>query len=360
MTQAEEAMISDDGQENPPAKSSGRIGAGRAIILALIIAAVALLVWALGHVLLLIFAGIVVAAVLDAGVRYNPLPVARPWKLALLVLVLSAGVGFGAYWGGTTVVSEFRALEEAVVDQVAQLENAVENLDLPFQLLEDSEQIEAMVPDNEAVVGFAGDAFWTVSGVAINAFTVFLLGIFLAISPSSYRRGIVVLIPPSRRERTAEVLTETGKTLQMWLLGQLAAMALVGVSVFALLWLLDVPNALALAVVTALFNFIPFLGPVLAAIPVGLVALMQGNTTFLVVMGGFLVIQWFEGYLVTPLIQQRAVDLPPAHSLAFLMVMGAMFGELGVALATPLLAVIRVLVLRLYVEDVWGRDAAAG
>lgn len=353
-------MISDDKREHPPAKSSGRVGAGRAIVLALIIAAAALLVWALGHVLLLIFAGILVAAVLDAGVKYNPLPIARPWKLALLVLVLSAGVGFGAYWGGATVVGEFRALEKAVADQVAQLDNAVDDLDLPFQLLEDSEQIEAMVPDNEAVMGFAGDALWTVSGVAIDAFTVFLLGIFLAISPASYRRGIVVLVPPKRQERTAEVLTETGRTLQMWLLGQLAAMALVGVSIFALLWLLDVPNAFALAGVTALFNFIPFLGPVLAAIPVGLVALMQGNTTFFLVMGGFLVIQWFEGYLVTPLIQQRAVDLPPAHSLAFLMVMGAMFGELGVALATPLLAVIRVLVLRLYVEDVWGRDAAAG
>jgi len=352
-------MISDDGREHPPAKSSERIGAGRAILLALIIAAAGVLVWTLGHIVLLIFAGIVVAAVLDAGVWYNPLPIPRPWKLALLVLVLSAGVGFGAYWAGATVVSEFRALEKAVLDQIAQLDNAVEDLDLPFQLLEDSEQIEAMVPDNEAVVGFAGDAFWTVSGVVINAFTVFLLGIFLAISPSSYRRGIVVLVPPNLRERTAEVLTETGKTLQMWLLGQLAAMALVGVSVFALLWLLNVPNAFALAGVTALFNFIPFLGPVLAAIPVGLVALMQGNTTFLLVMGGFLVIQWFEGYLVTPLIQQRAVDLPPAHSLAFLMVMGALFGELGVALATPLLAVVRVLVLRLYVEDVWGRDAAA-
>lgn len=353
-------MISDDGRDHSPAKSAGRMGAGRAIILALIIAAAALLVWSLGHILLLIFAGIVVAAVLDAGVRYNPLPIARPWKLALLVLVLSAAFGVGTYWAGARIVGEFRALEQAVVDQAAQLEATLEDLDLPFQLLENSEQIEALVPEQEVVVGLAGDAFWTASGVAINAVTVLLMGIFLAISPASYRRGIVVLLPPKRRERTADVLTQTGKTLQMWLLGQLAAMALVGVSVFALLWLLDVPNAFALAGITALFNFIPFLGPVLAAIPVGLVALMQGNTTFLLVMSGFLVIQWFEGYLVTPLIQQRAVDLPPAHSLAFLMVMGALFGELGVALATPLLAVVRVLVLRLYVEDVWGRDAATG
>lgn len=353
-------MISDDEQEHPPAKSSGRIGAERAIILALIIAAAAVLAWTMGHILLLIFAGIVVAAVLDAGVRYNPLPIARPWKLALLVLALSAAFAAGTYWAGAKVVGEFRALERAVVDQVAQLEATLEDLDLPFQLLENPGQLEALVPDQKAVVDLAGDAFWAASGVAINAVTVLLMGIFLAISPASYRRGIVVLLPPKRQDRIAEVLTETGKTLQMWLLGQLAAMALVGVSIFALLWLLDVPNAFALAGVTALFNFIPFLGPVLAAIPVGLVALMQGNTAFLLVMGGFLVIQWFEGYLVTPLIQQRAVDLPPAHTLAFLMVMGAMFGELGVALATPLLAVIRVLVLRLYVEDVWGRDAAAG
>jgi predicted PurR-regulated permease PerM len=84
---------------------------------------------------------------------------------------------------------------------------------------------------------------------------------------------------------------------------------------------------------------------------------MQGNTTFLIVMAGFLVIQWIEGYLITPLIQQKAVDLPPAHSLAFLMIMGALFGELGVALATPLLAIIRVLGLRLYVEDVLEKNS---
>lgn len=330
----------------------------KVIAIGLLFAAAVLLVWVFGDILLLLFAGMLVAAVLDAAVRYLPLPLGRPWKLASVVVLLTATIGAGAYWAGASVIGQFRELEKVVVEQATQLGRALENIDLPFELPGDPEQIVDMIPDSDEVMGLAGNAFWTLSGVATSGFTVVLLGVFLAISPSSYHKGIVILVPPHRRQRTAAVLTETGRALQAWLLGQLAAMAIVGVTVYVFLWLLGVPNALALAGISALLNFIPFLGPILAAIPVGLVALMQGNTTFLLVMGGFLVIQWIEGYLINPLIQQRAVHLPPAHSLAFLMLTGALFGELGVALATPLLAVIRVMVLRFYVEDVLEHDTA--
>jgi len=344
--------------QTPDASRPGhapRTQTGTLIAIGLSIAVAGLLVWVLGDIFLLVFAGILLAAVLDAAVKHLPLPVGRPWRLALVVLAVAGSAGAAIYWAGSTIISEFRSLQEAVLEQTGELGRIADDLDLPFEL-PDSEQLVELIPDSDAVLGLAGNALGTISGIATSGFTVILLGIFLAISPASYLKGLVLLVPRGRRERSADVLTETGRTLQAWLVGQLAAMALVGVSVFALLWLLDIPNALALAVVAGILNFIPFLGPLLAAVPVALVALMAGNTTFLLVMGGFFVIQWIEGYLVMPLIQQKAVDLPPAHSLAFLMVMGALFGELGVALATPLLAVLRVLVLRLYVEDVLGKD----
>lgn len=341
----------------PPDHYPSRPRPGMMLAVGLTLGVAGILIWALGDILLLVFAGILVAAVLDAAVNLLPGKLARPWRLALVVITSFMAIGAAAYWAGSTAISEFRTLQDTVLDQAAELGRAVNQLDLPFEVPSAPAQFTEMVPDRDAVMGLASTALGTLSGIATSGFTVILLGVFLAISPSSYQNGIVALVPMHRRERTAEVLTETGKTLQAWLVGQLAAMAIVGVSVFAFLWLLQIPNALALAGLSALLNFIPFLGPVLAAVPVGLVALMQGNTTFLIVMAGFLVIQWIEGYLITPLIQQKAVDLPPAHSLAFLMIMGALFGELGVALATPLLAIIRVLGLRLYVEDVLEKNS---
>lgn len=352
-------MSAGDGHDAADAASPRKPGIRRAILLCLVVAIAGVLIWALGDIILLIFAGVLVAAVLDAAVAHIPTGIGRSWKLALVVLAAAAGFGAAAYWAGATIVGEFRALESAIVEQATQLGRTLDELDLPFDILEGTRPVEAMVPDNDAMIDLAGDALWTVSGVAMSGLSVFLLGVFLAISPAGYLKGLVILLPRQRRSRAAEVLTKGGRALQAWLVGQLVAMLIVGVSVFALLSVFSVPNAIALSGVTALLNFIPFLGPILAAVPVGMVALMQGNTTFLFVMGGFLVIQWIEGYLLTPLIQQRAVDLPPAHSLAFLMIMGALFGELGVALATPLLAVIRVLVLNFYVEDVLERDATA-
>lgn len=350
---AAQSVSSVQGQGAQDPASRLHLTVGKALSIGLAVAVFILLVWALGEILLLIFAGILVAAVLDAAVRQIPGP-GRSWKLGFVVVGAAAGFGAAAYWAGATIVGQFQALEKAIVEQITQLGRALDDMDLPLDIFEDPEQFAAIAPDNAAILDIAGDAFWTASGVAMNGLTIFLLGVFLAISPTRYLKGLVILVQPARRSRTAEVLTKAGRALQAWLVGQLVAMLIVGISIFGLLSVFGVPNAIALAGVTALLNFIPFLGPILAAFPVGMVALMQGNTTFLFVMGAFVVIQWIEGYLLTPLIQQRAVDLPPAHSLAFLMIMGALFGELGVALATPLLAVIRVLVLHLYVEDVLG------
>ncbi|MFO3797265.1 MAG: AI-2E family transporter [Anaerolineales bacterium] len=143
-------------------------------------------------------------------------------------------------------------------------------------------------------------------------------------------------------------------TLQWWLVSQLILMTLVAVSVSLYLMAVGAPYALLLGLLAGLLNFIPFLGPILAGIPILLAVVTEGATTIMIVMGGFLIIQWIEGYLIAPFIQHRIIRLAPAISLAFLTVMGALFGGLGVALATPVLAVVRVMTIELYVRDTLG------
>ena len=142
--------------------------------------------------------------------------------------------------------------------------------------------------------------------------------------------------------------------LRAWLVGQLAAVVLIALTTWAGLALIGMPGAVLLGMQAGLVNFIPYLGPVVAAVPILLAATAQGTSMVLWALGVHVVIQTIEGYVLAPLIQRRAVDLSPVLSLAAVLLFGALLGAMGVALATPLVAVLQVAVMRLYVEDQLG------
>ncbi|HAJ02347.1 MAG TPA: hypothetical protein DCL55_03760 [Brevundimonas sp.] len=134
----------------------------------------------------------------------------------------------------------------------------------------------------------------------------------------------------------------------------MVGMALAIAVTLATLGLTDALDPLTLGLIAGLLNFIPFVGPILAFIPIGLSMIGQDWTTALIVLGGYTLIQQFDANVTTPLIQDRVVNLAPALTVIFLLFMGVALGPLGVALGTPLLAALRVLVLELYVRDVLG------
>jgi predicted PurR-regulated permease PerM len=183
---------------------------------------------------------------------------------------------------------------------------------------------------------------------------VLFIGIFLAWQPSAYRRGFVRLFPERRRKRVREVLNAIGYVLQRWLVGQVVLMTIVGVLTWIGLHFLDVPFALPLALFAAFAEFVPYIGPIVAGIPAVLVALAEGPELAIWVAGLYIAIQSVESYLLTPLIQQRAVYLPPALLLFSQVILGVTAGPLGVIVATPLAAAGLVAVNKLYVEDVLG------
>jgi predicted PurR-regulated permease PerM len=144
--------------------------------------------------------------------------------------------------------------------------------------------------------------------------------------------------PPDRRAEFRGVLEEMGVVLHNWLRGQLLAMTLVGVATYLGLLILDVPLAFVLALLLGMFEFIPYIGPILGAAPMLLVGAGQGMDILMWVIALYLVVQLLESYVLTPLIQSRAVSLPPAVVILSQLVFGAMFGVLGLAPATPLVA----------------------
>jgi predicted PurR-regulated permease PerM len=181
-----------------------------------------------------------------------------------------------------------------------------------------------------------------------------LVGVFFAADPETYRDGFLRLLPVERRERVAEVLDETESVLRRWMIGQSISMVTVGVLITTGLWLLGVPLAPALGLLAALFTFVPYLGPIVSSIPGLLIAWSVSPSVLFYTFVLYVVVQNLEGWVLTPLVQQQAVRLPPALIIGSQMLAGIVWGVLGVVFATPLVAAVKLLIRRLYVEDVLG------
>jgi predicted PurR-regulated permease PerM len=196
-----------------------------------------------------------------------------------------------------------------------------------------------------------GGAFSGVLGWFTNFLIIFFIGLYGAMEPEVYKRGFLRLIPKPRRIRVAQVLSEINETLKWWLIGKFFGMAVIGVFTTIGLWLLGIPLALILGLIAAILTFIPNIGPILALAPALLFGLTVSPEQALYVALLYIGIQAVESYVLTPLVQRKTIELPPALTLATQVFLGVSLGGLGVALATPLTAVGVVATKMLYVED---------
>lgn len=322
-------------------------------------AAALLVAWALKDVLLLAFAAILVACILrltserlaaaaGADVR---------WCLPAVVVALAALAGLFGWWRGQVIAGQAAALAGELKVQARQVWRWLGQTGWGATL---ADQVRDAIPSSLGGVGgyLTGVASSTL-GVIGSLLLVGVTGLFLAASPGVYVDGAVRLLPPALRDRGRAVLAGVGRALQMWFLGQLVDMLAVSVLVGAGLYLLDVPLSLTLALFAGLLNFIPFVGALAGAVPAVLVALGQSPGAALWVAGLFAAVQTLEGNVIAPLIQKRTVSLPPALTLFSQTILGALFGVLGLILATPVMAAALVVVRMAYVEGVLERPADA-
>lgn len=198
--------------------------------------------------------------------------------------------------------------------------------------------------------GPVANAFAGALSALSGALVVLVLAFFLAVDPRPYRAGLLHLVRPESRPRASGLLDDLDGALRRWLSGRGISMAVVAVLTVVGLLALGVPNALVLAVLAGLLSFIPFLGPVLAAAPAMLVAVGEEPRLALWVGVLYLAIQVVEGNLLTPLVERRALAIPPAVSMVAQLLFGFLYGMLGVLVATPLAVIAIVLLQHLYVR----------
>jgi predicted PurR-regulated permease PerM len=328
--------------------------AAKLLVLAVAAVAATLLAWQLSHVALLVFAAVLVAALLRAVAfpiaRFMPVP--DRWSVLLAGLLIGAALAGFLVLMGAQVRTQATALLQGLPDLVDAAENRL-GIDGLGDWLD--QQRLAVLDGGGLVVNVASYSTWVFTVVAYGL-VVLSAGVYLALSPRVYLDGVLKLVPEDRQARARDTLETVGRALMLWLLGQLAAMVLVGVlTTLGLLWL-GIPSALALGVLAGLFEFVPLVGPVASAAPAIVVGLAEGPATALWVLGLYVVIQQVEGMLIVPLIQARTVDLPPVVTIFAIIAFGALFGALGLLLATPLAVVCLVLVKKLWVRETLGED----
>lgn len=195
-------------------------------------------------------------------------------------------------------------------------------------------------------------------GAGVAVFTAFFTGVFLAYNPSFYSRGMLRLIPEDHRPRGQRLLGDLWRSLWLWTLGRLLVMAAITLGHFVAYWLLGVPLPFTLAVIAGALAFIPFLGPVLATIPAGLVALTKSPSLMIWVIVVHGLVQTLESHVLTPLTQKYMVDVPALVTIASFLALGEMLGVMGIIVATPVAAALIVLVHHLYMAPVLGERGA--
>lgn len=326
----------------------------RRVLVALALVALALLLWRAADVILLVLGAVVVAVLLRACaapiVRHTPLP--EGWAVAVATLAILLALALVGWLVGAEVRVQ-------VADLAARLPAA-------WQVLQERLGVEDLgrwaAEHARSAASGAGGALSSVAGAATalgSALAELVLvtigGVFLAARPDLYRAGLLKLVPGERaRERAADTLEACGRALRLWLLGQLVSMTVVGLLTGAGLWLVGVPAPLALGLLAFLAEFVPLVGPVAAAVPALLLALTQGWGTTLWAFVVYLAIQQVESNMVTPLVQRRAVDLPPALTLFAVVALGTVLGPLGLILGAPLLVVGFVATKKLWVREALG------
>ncbi|HEV2865004.1 MAG TPA: AI-2E family transporter [Allosphingosinicella sp.] len=311
----------------------------------------------LAQPLLLIFGGIVFASMLDGGARllHRVLPIGRGWRL-LIVAVAALGFLVGTVWlAGVQLVAQAAALRDTVALQI----NRVVALAGTYGLGTEQVQPQQLLEQLMGSVGLLTSAVTTAIGGITSMVMIIVIGLFVAVEPRIYERGVAWMLPLSGRGRFYRTSERMGFTLRRLMAGRLVGMAVEGVGTWLLLLIGGVPMAALLGLLTGILAFLPNIGAIVSGLLIVLVGFSAGVETGLWAIAVYLIVQIVDGYLIVPYVARRTVDLAPALVLGAQVIFGALFGILGLALADPIVAMLKAALEQKSEDDDSGNAASA-
>ena len=346
--------------------------------------ALLLFTWYFAATLFLIFAGILLGVALNAMTKMLGRVVRLPHSLRLTIVCLAlAGLLSGViFLGGATIAQQAAALSDTIKSQLVGVKAFLERNGIDTSYFElgtpaapsGASSIPATpgaaathnLPSAGALASSGGAIvsqtfkllLGTVSAVG-NFFIVLFLGLTFAAQPSVYRRGLLFMAPARHRARAAIIVDRIGETLERWLMAQIITMFAVFLVTSIGLTIIGIPSSFILGLQAGLLAFIPTVGALLGGLIVVLASLASGWVAAASAFVLFLGVHALESYILTPIIQRQALDIPPATLFAFQILLGVVFGVWGLALALPLIAVAKVMIGHFKAEDASPEAVAA-
>ena len=331
------------------------------MLVLILLVALALAIWTARSAILLIFSAILLAVAVHgiAGFLKDKLPISRRVALGLAALIFVGGFSGILLIFGAQIAAELSGVFDRLPGAWDSIRSALESHPLGEDLVSG---LEASMGGESG--GFISSLLGRVGGVAgpvasgiTTALLVIFIAGFLTVSGTSFRNGALLLLPKGVDARVGEALDASARALKKWLLGISIDMVIIAVVMAIVLGLLGVPAFIGLALIAGLSQFVPTIGPLVSAVPGILLAFTVSPMTAVWTTVGYVVVSQVEGVLIYPLVQEKAASIPPALILIAVLVAGVLFGLLGVLLATPLLVVLTVFVVKLYVKDTLGKEA---
>ena len=297
------------------------------------------LVW-LAQPLLLIMGGLVLAAMFDGGARLlgRVLPIPRGIRLTIVVLAVFGFMYWTFVFTGSELAAQAASLQAIVETQIESIGNRIAAAGFNIS----AEDVKSFGTQILNSVGRVTAAVSSVVGTVTNMAMMLVLAIFIAAEPRMYERGVAWMLPLAEREHFYVTAAKMGSVLRRLMAGRLLGMAVEGFGTWILLSLGGVPMAALLGVLTGLLAFLPNIGAIVSGALIILVGFSAGADVGLYAIFVYFVVQMVDGYLIVPMVAKRAVDLAPALVLGAQILFGALFGILGLALADPIIAMIKV------------------
>ena len=297
------------------------------------------LVW-LAQPILLIIGGLVLAAMFDGGARLlgRVLPIPRGLRLTIVVLGVFGFIYWTFIFTGSELAAQAATLQAVVEAQIETLGNQIAAAGFNIS----AEDVKGFGTQILNSVGRVTAAVTSVVGTLTNMAMMLVLAIFIAAEPRMYERGVAWMLPLAEREHFYGTAEKIGRVLRRLMAGRLLGMAVEGFGTWILLSLGGVPMAALLGILTGLLAFLPNIGAIVSGALIILVGFSAGVDVGLYAVFVYLVVQMVDGYLIVPMVAKRAVDLAPALVLGAQILLGALFGILGLALADPIIAMIKV------------------
>lgn len=311
--------------------------------------------------LLVIFGALVFAAMLDGGARLlgRVLPIGRSWRVGIVLLFAFLFSAWLIHFAGVQIAEQAAQFPALVTEQAGRAVAWLRSKGVAIS----QDDIQNLAGNLMSGVGTVTRAIGGVVGGLTTLFLIAIIGIYLAVDPRPYERGLSWMVAEDRRDELDKSMRAMAFTMRRLLAGRLLGMVAEGLFTYVALTWVGVPMAALLGLITGILAFIPNIGAIISGALMILVGFSGGTEMGLWTIAIYLAVQNFDGYVLVPMIAKKTVDLAPALVLGFQLIMGVLFGVLGLTFADPMLAMIKVALERRahrLEEDGEGDDKSTG